>query len=783
MAILHAFVSYRASRVLGSRRFSALLGGLLAVLAAVLAQVAPLAIAPPIGARIQAGLPVLTGPPAAQAQETPATLLARADQRMTEGGYDVAAALYVSALQAEAPDPVDVAMRAASAYLAAGRWQEATDLASGAVRQDPTASDAYIIYAQAAAQLGNTDEAVDALNTSVALNPAGGYAAFRAAEIRAQQGNAAAAEHLYDQAVALGLTPEWATVAERRAAQLALTAGDPARAVAWLERASRSAALVEAANGPVWFDGALVRNAMEARQPAVLLELASAYRAAGREDARASTLVGIVHDYPQSSEGQTALSRLEASGDADLLDAYSRGLALYRASRFAAAQALLDNFAAANPADAAAPTALYYSALAERDGGERAAAAVDLVAMAAQYPASRLAPEALSIAARIHEADDGPVASIPSYVAIATAYPNTDAAGRALLHVAAISYNAGDAPRAMVVWRDLGDSSVSAQIRAQALYQYGRTAAELGDVRGGRPALQQAAQLAPLTFEGLRAADLVEGGPGADPYRGRLTSQLAGQDRAQDDAACGTWLDDWTNPGDAASAMPTLALADRLLLVGMPDAAVAETMAAIRTASSPRALYALGAGLRDRGLYAESIAAGQRLLAMAQGGSSGAAPDCVQRLIYPLAYADLVQRAAAREGLDPYVVLALFRQESWFSPWARSSADARGLAQILPATARDVARALGDAAPSTADLYRPEIGIRLGAWYLGDLQRTFGGRPLIATAGYNAGGGNATRWARVADPDDFVERIDFTETSGYVRSVYEQYMRYRALYG
>src|SRR5207247_2388355 len=129
--------------------------------------------------------------------------------------------------------------------------------------------------------------------------------------------------------------------------------------------------------------------------------------------------------------------------------------------------------------------------------------------------------------------------------------------------------------------------------------------------------------------------------------------------------------------------------------------------------------------------YAESIAAGQRLLALSPNAALDAAPLCLQRMIFPLAYADLLQREATRQGLDPYFMLALFRQESWFSPWAKSSADARGLAQMLPATAREVARALGEPAPSVADLYRPEVGIRLGASYLGDLHRNFGARPLV----------------------------------------------------
>jgi soluble lytic murein transglycosylase len=155
-------------------------------------------------------------------------------------------------------------------------------------------------------------------------------------------------------------------------------------------------------------------------------------------------------------------------------------------------------------------------------------------------------------------------------------------------------------------------------------------------------------------------------------------------------------------------------------------------------------------------------------------------------LAYPLAFGDLVEREATANGLDPYLLLSLLRQESWFGPAARSGAEALGLSQVIPPTAAEIAQALGRRGFNYEDLVRPKESVAFGSWYLAKQSQTLGRRPLLALAAYNAGPGSAQRWTggnpRV-DPDDFVQAIDFTETRNYVRSIYEIYGRYRELYG
>lgn len=148
---------------------------------------------------------------------------------------------------------------------------------------------------------------------------------------------------------------------------------------------------------------------------------------------------------------------------------------------------------------------------------------------------------------------------------------------------------------------------------------------------------------------------------------------------------------------------------------------------------------------------------------------------------YPLAYTDEVAEAADRFGLSPALIYAVIRQESLFAGHALSRAGAQGLMQLMPATARRMADSLGW---DDYDVGRPRDNILLGSCHLAELLRATGGRLPVALAGYNAGLDRARRWWRTArGTDEFIERIGFTETRGFVRSVLSHLAHYETLYG
>lgn len=157
-------------------------------------------------------------------------------------------------------------------------------------------------------------------------------------------------------------------------------------------------------------------------------------------------------------------------------------------------------------------------------------------------------------------------------------------------------------------------------------------------------------------------------------------------------------------------------------------------------------------------------------------------------LILPSAYYPVPAFVPDGLKVSRALALAIARRESEFDPTARSSADARGLMQVLPGTAKQMAGKLGkpfDAGKLTSD---PAYNVAMGAAYLAEMAEEFGTSIALIASGYNAGPGRPRRWIgefgdpRRADVDivDWVETIPFTETRTYVMRVVEGVVIYRA---
>jgi soluble lytic murein transglycosylase len=160
-------------------------------------------------------------------------------------------------------------------------------------------------------------------------------------------------------------------------------------------------------------------------------------------------------------------------------------------------------------------------------------------------------------------------------------------------------------------------------------------------------------------------------------------------------------------------------------------------------------------------------------------------PRELRELLYPRYYYDRIASAARANGVDPRLLLAIMREESRFNPRAKSGAAARGLMQLLLSTARQVGESLGLVEVSSEDLYDPQLVIRLGAKYLGDLLERFDGDPYAATAAYNAGPAQARLWRELqpAPGDDYyLSTVSFGETKSYLRKVLNSYERYGEIY-
>jgi soluble lytic murein transglycosylase len=161
------------------------------------------------------------------------------------------------------------------------------------------------------------------------------------------------------------------------------------------------------------------------------------------------------------------------------------------------------------------------------------------------------------------------------------------------------------------------------------------------------------------------------------------------------------------------------------------------------------------------------------------------APSEFWKLAFPMPYRAELERFAKQNGLDPFLVAALIRQESEFNPKAVSRSNARGLTQILPGTGRELSRRLKVKAYATASLFVPAVNLQLGTFYLKTIADSLGGRWEAALAAYNAGPSRArawSSWGEFREPAEFIETVPFSETRNYIQTVLRNADTYRRIY-
>ena len=219
-------------------------------------------------------------------------------------------------------------------------------------------------------------------------------------------------------------------------------------------------------------------------------------------------------------------------------------------------------------------------------------------------------------------------------------------------------------------------------------------------------------------------------------------------------------------------------------LIQMFEAAAGELL---RTSPNTRGAQLQAAMLLHRGgHYRASTSHLQQLFPGFVYRPLATLPREIWRLLLPIEYGPLFAREARRHGLDPYLLVALVRQESAFDPRAVSVAEARGLMQLIPPTARRVARQLQLDRFSIEQLFLPRLNIRLGSQYLADRLAQFEGDVDRAVASYNAGPDPVNLWLSEGgyrEAAEFVENIPFTETRNYVKILHRNYHLYKRLYG
>lgn len=432
----------------------------------------------------------------------------------------------------------------------------------------------------------------------------------------------------------------------------------------------------------------------------------------------------VAENYPESPWAAAALHYL--------------GRDLYGAGQHDAAQSAFDRLAEHYPgSDDTARALWWYGEKLASSGSEMAAVAV-YQQLARACPEHRLADDAWIESGRLLRGEKKPAEAIEAYQALATHHPNSAMAAEALFESGRLKESGGDTEGAVA--------------------DYGKAARLVGQFYAHR-AVERLHELGKVAAPDLKAA-------GSASFVRPVPLGLLPETEFPQSILQSAWY-------------------QRLTFFASHGLEEAEWEALHLV---PAILAADDAGVYYRVLSDAGLTAMAAEFADATGwGMKDGAPTLERlRVLYPRAYWGDVQRMAKETGLDPYLILAVGRQESIFQSRVVSSAGATGVMQLMPATAKWLASIEPAVSNDHVDnLTHPENSLRLGAYYLIRMVERNDSNLIFALASYNAGPGNVSKWKRqipTSDMEAFVEAIPFTETRGFVKKVLGNYAAYHSIY-
>jgi soluble lytic murein transglycosylase len=219
---------------------------------------------------------------------------------------------------------------------------------------------------------------------------------------------------------------------------------------------------------------------------------------------------------------------------------------------------------------------------------------------------------------------------------------------------------------------------------------------------------------------------------------------------------------------------------------GLVDFAIREMQAAAANDSGKWALAEEAQLYIDTGHYDRAIEVMKHSVPSYFAVDFPTLPREYWEALFPRPYWSDLKKFSVANGLDPYLVASLIRQESEFNPLAVSRANAVGLMQLLPRTGKLVAHQEKLRHYSASQLFTPTVNLELGTRYFRGMVDQFGGSFEYALAAYNAGTDRVEDWlsqGKYRDAQEFVESIPFTETREYVQAILRNASVYRQLYG
>jgi soluble lytic murein transglycosylase len=534
------------------------------------------------------------------------------------------------------------------------------------------------------------------------------------------------------------------------------------------------------------------------REPEALLGLAAALQSAGDTVQARSVRGQLLRDHPGSSEARSALGRLGAPvTTAELFYAgrahaaqgntrraikhfrkvltsssgktwqgraqYELGKAYYARKDYRTAMRAFQRAST----EFRVPKALYEMGNCSVKLGSDRKGAEHFLAFSKQYPRVPGAAEAIWNAAMAYERLGRTGQAREAFLLLAARYPKSEFADKGRWRAGFTLYQKGDFDASARAFLDLAAHTEEHYLRDQGYFWAGKALKQAGREEEGVRWTRRAAEGFPASYYSSRAWAMGNEADTRYPDVAKLDSVLPEGDYERSDY---------------------LVKGDLLASLGMYREAQGEYLRA-RWAHQDD-LFALGdllQRLERIGAMNQALQVSNQIATLERDRGIPVALSSFRRL-YPTYYWGEISRSAQETGLDPNLILAVIRQESAFDREAESTAGARGLMQVMPATGRIMARKARIRRFRVEDLWEARTSIRLGSQHLSDHYRYFrnqdGKRLSLALSAYNAGLKAARRWSRrlsEEDVDEFVERIPYRETRNYVKLVYRNYQVYSYL--
>ncbi len=359
-------------------------------------------------------------------------------------------------------------------------------------------------------------------------------------------------------------------------------------------------------------------------------------------------------------------------------------------------------------------------------------------------------------------------------------YPDHEEAVPSLWQAAWLQYRQGHYERAEHMWRHIARQFPEDVWRPKVLYWLARTVAHRGDLSNAQVLYHRVMTDFPYTYHGFQARQQLR----------RLSVPIpifAAQERA--------YLP-WEQPSSVSLSSPLTTQPTRQHFHLIRTRELQQLQMYRRARREIRALethlpqthatqYLIASLLADNRAHLAALKRLNHVVgALTPLQVRGLTRD-FWALLYPQRFLAPVTKQAAKHGLSPYLILSLIRQESVFNPRAVSRVGARGLMQLMPATARHVARQAGIKRLRLKQLFDPQTNIALGTRYFAAQLRHFDNNPVFALAAYNAGPHRVKTWRQrwpELPMDEFIEHIPFKETRLYVKLILRNLFVYESLY-